>query len=332
MLHDRRSEHDVGDGQRLRERSARRRRRPAGRHHHRRQPQRRSPGRVDYIASLADPGTKAVPVRVVVPNTNHALRRDMFVRVQIKSSQEHRGILVPVVVGAARRSESAVRLRRRRPNKAFARRRIDLGTRVGDQYEVMAGLNAGDQVVAEGALFLAIRGEPVSDANRSPGDRTARSREPLRRASRGRRSAARFSGSSKRRSVQPLLVALVAVGDHRRRHLLAHSACPSTRIPMSRRRRRDDDAVAGACGGRSRTTDHRAARDGAQRTSLSRRHALGVALRALEHSTSRSPKAPTSISRDSRCSSDSRERRLPDGVASGRWKRHSRRRASCIDT
>jgi cobalt-zinc-cadmium efflux system membrane fusion protein len=36
----------------------------------------------------------------------------------------------------------------------YVRRRIDLGSRVGDQYEAAAGLKAGDQVVAEGALFL----------------------------------------------------------------------------------------------------------------------------------------------------------------------------------
>jgi cobalt-zinc-cadmium efflux system membrane fusion protein len=38
--------------------------------------------------------------------------------------------------------------------KGFGRRRITLGTRVGDTYEATAGLAAGDQVVAEGALFL----------------------------------------------------------------------------------------------------------------------------------------------------------------------------------
>jgi cobalt-zinc-cadmium efflux system membrane fusion protein len=39
-------------------------------------------------------------------------------------------------------------------NGTFARRRIDLGTRVGDAYEITAGLKPGDQVVADGALFL----------------------------------------------------------------------------------------------------------------------------------------------------------------------------------
>jgi cobalt-zinc-cadmium efflux system membrane fusion protein len=110
------------------------------------------PGRVDYIASLADPGTKAVQVRIVTPNNNHLLRRDMFVRVQIKSSAEHHGILVPV--SAVLRDEQNLPFVFVVMGKGFGRRRITLGTRVGDTYEATAGLAAGDQVVAEGALFL----------------------------------------------------------------------------------------------------------------------------------------------------------------------------------
>jgi len=111
------------------------------------------PGKVDYIAALADPGTKAVQVRVVAPNPNQALRRDMFVRVQIKSATEHRGFLVPVSA-VLRDDQNLPFVFVASANNSFARRRIDLGSRVGEQYEVMSGLNAGDQVVTEGALFL----------------------------------------------------------------------------------------------------------------------------------------------------------------------------------
>lgn len=111
------------------------------------------PGRVDYIASLADPGTKAVQVRVVAPNQGQTLRRDMFVRVQIKSAAEHRGILVPVS-SVLRDDQNLPFVFVAAGTNAFARRRIDLGSRVGDSYEVMSGLAAGDQVVSEGALFL----------------------------------------------------------------------------------------------------------------------------------------------------------------------------------
>lgn len=110
-------------------------------------------GRVDYVAALVDPGTKAVSVRVVAGNNNHVLRKDMFVRVEIKSRLEHRGILVPVSA-VMRDEENLPFLFVAATNGTFARRRIDLGTRVGDEYEITAGLKPGDQVVADGALFL----------------------------------------------------------------------------------------------------------------------------------------------------------------------------------
>lgn len=110
------------------------------------------PGRVDYIASLADPGTKAVQVRILTPNNKRLLRRDLFVRVQIKSSTEHRGILVPL--SSVLRDEQNLPFVFVAANNGFGRRRITLGTRVGDQYEAQSGLAPGDQVVTEGALFL----------------------------------------------------------------------------------------------------------------------------------------------------------------------------------
>jgi membrane fusion protein, heavy metal efflux system len=110
-------------------------------------------GRVDYVASLVDPGTKAVSVRVVAANTNRVLRKDMFVRVEIKSQHEHRGLLVPVSA-VMRDEENLPYAFVTATNGSFVRRRIDLGTRVGDNYEVISGLKPGDRVVAEGALFL----------------------------------------------------------------------------------------------------------------------------------------------------------------------------------
>lgn len=111
------------------------------------------PGRVDYIASLVDPGTKAVQVRLVVPNRRQALRRDMFVQVRIKSTAEHRGILVPVS-SVMRDEQNLPFVFVTAPGATFLRRKITLGRRVGDSYEAASGLVDGDQVVAEGALFL----------------------------------------------------------------------------------------------------------------------------------------------------------------------------------
>ena len=110
-------------------------------------------GRVDYIASLADPATKAVSVRVVVPNTGHTLRRDMFVQVQIKGGTERHGILVPVS-SVLRDDQNLPYVFVAAEGNAFARRSIDLGPRVGLNYQILSGLKSGDLVVTDGALFL----------------------------------------------------------------------------------------------------------------------------------------------------------------------------------
>ena len=110
-------------------------------------------GRVDYVASLVDPSSKAIAVRVLVPNMNHVLRKDMFVHVGIHATHEHTGLLVPTTA-VLRDEENLPFVYVAAPNGSFDRRRITLGSRVGDQYEIVTGIAAGDKVVSEGALFL----------------------------------------------------------------------------------------------------------------------------------------------------------------------------------
>jgi cobalt-zinc-cadmium efflux system membrane fusion protein len=110
-------------------------------------------GTVDYVEALVDPATKATQVRVVVPNTGHLLKRDMYVTVTIHSSKEKRGILLPV--SAVLRDENNlpfvfVQL----PAGGFERRQVTLGSRVNDQYEIGAGLKEGERVIQVGGLFL----------------------------------------------------------------------------------------------------------------------------------------------------------------------------------
>jgi len=109
-------------------------------------------GRVDYVADLVDPATKATAVRVVVPNTDRLLRWDMLVRVTIQSLTPGRGLLVPVA--AVLRDDENLRFVYVAAPGGFARRRVVLGGRVGDRYEIVSGLEPGESVVTDGALFL----------------------------------------------------------------------------------------------------------------------------------------------------------------------------------
>ncbi|MBK5187966.1 MAG: efflux RND transporter periplasmic adaptor subunit [Gemmatimonadaceae bacterium] len=110
-------------------------------------------GTVDYVAALVDPATKATQVSVVVPNTGHLLKRDMYVTATIHASREKHGILLPV--SAVLRDENNlpfvfVQL----PAGGFERRQVTLGSRVGGQYEISAGLKEGERVIQVGGLFL----------------------------------------------------------------------------------------------------------------------------------------------------------------------------------
>jgi cobalt-zinc-cadmium efflux system membrane fusion protein len=110
-------------------------------------------GRVDYVAALVDPATKATAVRVLVPNRGGVLRRDMLVDVEIRSDRTRTGILVPVA--AVLRNDENLPYVFIGSGRTFSRRAIQLGQRVGDRYVVRAGVQPGDTVVTEGAVFLA---------------------------------------------------------------------------------------------------------------------------------------------------------------------------------
>jgi membrane fusion protein, heavy metal efflux system len=114
-------------------------------------------GRVTYVASLVDPSSKATAVRVLSPNPRDILKRDMLVDVSIKSSQGRNGILVPVSA-VLRDDQNLPFVYIALTSNRFARRSITIGARVGDQYEVKAGLRVGDRIVVDGSLFLQFAG------------------------------------------------------------------------------------------------------------------------------------------------------------------------------
>ena len=110
-------------------------------------------GRVDYIAALVDPNTRAVSVRLDVPNPGEVLKRDLYVRVQIHSQAPASGILVPVSA-VLRDDENLPFVFVAKPDGTFERRRVDLASRIGDRQEIRSGLTAGESIVVEGGLFL----------------------------------------------------------------------------------------------------------------------------------------------------------------------------------
>ena len=110
-------------------------------------------GRVDYVAALVDPGTKATAVRIVADNAKQLLKKDMFVRVDIHSREVRRGVVIPSSA-LLRNDDNLPFVFVAQNDGSFLRRDITYGYRVGNGYQVTSGLAAGDKVVAEGALFI----------------------------------------------------------------------------------------------------------------------------------------------------------------------------------
>ena len=110
-------------------------------------------GKVDNIAALVDPDTRAVAVRVVVDNPGDLLKKQMYVRVRVEARQESRGLLVPVSA-ILRDDENLPFVYQLQADGSLARRHVTLGSRTGDAYDIAEGLSAADKIVVDGALFL----------------------------------------------------------------------------------------------------------------------------------------------------------------------------------
>ncbi len=110
-------------------------------------------GVIDNVAGVVNPDTRAVSARVVVPNPGGVLKKQMYVRVRIRSLQASHGLTAPAS-SILRDDENLPFVYVADPKGGFARRRVTLGARAGDQVEIAEGLHAGERIVSDGGLFL----------------------------------------------------------------------------------------------------------------------------------------------------------------------------------
>lgn len=110
-------------------------------------------GKVDNVAELVNPDTRMVAARVLINNTPGVLRKQMYVSVRIHSQHPESGVLVPVS-SILRDDENLPFVYVAQADGSFARRSVTQGYRVGDKFQIPSGLQAGDQVVVDGGIFV----------------------------------------------------------------------------------------------------------------------------------------------------------------------------------
>ena len=108
-------------------------------------------GRIAFIEPVLDPATRTARVRIVLPNPRGALKPGMFANAVVRL-QAARGLVVPrsALIDTGTRRLVYVETS---PN-TFTAREVTTGPVTGDRVQILAGLNEGDRVVAQGNFFI----------------------------------------------------------------------------------------------------------------------------------------------------------------------------------
>ncbi|MDP4023653.1 efflux RND transporter periplasmic adaptor subunit [Methylobacterium sp. NEAU 140] len=118
--------------------------------------------RVNYMAASLDAATRRLAVRSEVDNPDRVLKPEMFATYTIITGKGEPSPSVPLaaVVYEGERTHVWVA----RPDGAVEARNVRLGLINGDSAQVVEGLQAGEQIVTRGALFIdrAASGEKAS--------------------------------------------------------------------------------------------------------------------------------------------------------------------------
>lgn len=112
--------------------------------------------KVSFIDPIIDPNSRTAKVRVEVSNRGNQLKPEMFVSGELRGDFEaDMNLTVPksAVLWTGQRSVVYVKV----PESelpSYEYREVILGESLGDEYQVIDGLNPGDQVVTNGAFVI----------------------------------------------------------------------------------------------------------------------------------------------------------------------------------
>jgi cobalt-zinc-cadmium efflux system membrane fusion protein len=119
-------------------------------------PQESFKGRIDFVGSTLDPGTRTVKIRATVGNPAEKLKPGMFIKAHVdvpRPADEAKAILV-VPQSALQTLEGRTTVFVQATPGVFERRFVEAGHSFEGFTEVLAGVKAGDVVVTEGSFVV----------------------------------------------------------------------------------------------------------------------------------------------------------------------------------
>ena len=111
--------------------------------------------KVDFIDPVLDARTRTVKLRAVLNNKDEIFKPGMFVEGKIiGSSSNAKTLIIPASAILWTGERSVVYLKANPNEPVFEMREVNLGNKMGDNYEVLEGLNNGDEIVTNGTFTV----------------------------------------------------------------------------------------------------------------------------------------------------------------------------------
>ncbi len=112
--------------------------------------------KVDFIDPTMNPSTRTVKLRVVLNNSNGIFKTGMFVEGNIDNtkSDKEQALTIPSSAILWTGERSVVYLKTSPDKPVFEMQEVTLGKHLGDYYEVVDGLNSGDEIVTNGTFTV----------------------------------------------------------------------------------------------------------------------------------------------------------------------------------
>jgi len=110
-------------------------------------------GHVTNVGSIIDPNTRRQLVRAEIEDPEHLLRSGMYASFVIRVADAAHALAVPEA-GVVREGDGTMTVWTTRDNRRFVKRIVTTGIRQDGWVQILDGLQAGETVVTDGAVFL----------------------------------------------------------------------------------------------------------------------------------------------------------------------------------
>ena len=110
-------------------------------------------GKIEYISPALDPNTRTLQARIEAPNSGERLKKEMYVTAEVQAGVIPNALFVPNA-SVLRDDQNMPYVYLQTGQREFARRGVTLGESLDGKTQILTGLQATDQVVGDGSLFL----------------------------------------------------------------------------------------------------------------------------------------------------------------------------------